>query len=341
MIARDTKTVDALEGELDGVARLTGTRRRAAFERMLSEYRPLPESERTIESHIQYNRLWQQQIARDPAGYDRQTALHDAVVERQTITDVLAAPDEAAFRKAVAGIAGIDRGAPRDVLERDLRAREKTLAEKIHAATDDIVPPSFLRGEHPTPHLWIVKVPFYTDIDDDAFLQAWQRGVERVWQVRDGEDEFRVEIVLTHVSPESLYGDGGVRPTKGDMIDLQAHVARFPQGGAVLTTGANMTRVTAGRCVALGPQDIAPHVLAHELGHILGFKDLYFRGYRDLGADGYEVMEVVAEPDDIMGAPGVGPVSRHHFDALLRGGAWRMPVQPDGQSWPSPPDILR
>ena len=66
--------------------------------------------------------------------------------------------------------------------------------------------------------------------------------------------------------------------------DLQAHIARFPRDGAVLTTGANLTHVTPGRCVVLGPQDIAPHVLAHELGHILGFKDMYFRGYRDLGA---------------------------------------------------------
>jgi hypothetical protein len=45
-------------------------------------------------------------------------------------------------------------------------------------------------------------------------------------------------------------------------------------------------------------------VLAHEFGHVLGLRDAYFRGYRDLGADGYQVMEVVADPDDIMGAPG-------------------------------------
>src|SRR5262249_8884747 len=137
------------------------------------------------------------------------------------------------------------------------------------------------------------------------------------------EDEFRLEVVLTRVSPASLYGAERDPPRKGDQIDLPAHIARFPQGGAVLTTGANLTRVTAGRCVALGPQDIAPHVLAHELGHILGFKDMYFRGYRDLGADGYEVMEIVAEPDDIMGAPGVGPVRRHHFDGLMRSGVWK------------------
>jgi hypothetical protein len=87
----------------------------------------------------------------------------------------------------------------------------------------------------------------------------------------------------------------------------------------VLTTGATTTHVTAGRCIALGPQEITPHTLAHEFGHILGFKDVYFRGYRDLGVDGYQVIEVVADLEDIMGAPGSGPVLRLHFERLIKG----------------------
>ncbi|HYY25615.1 MAG TPA: hypothetical protein VE689_09005, partial [Candidatus Udaeobacter sp.] len=51
--------------------------------------------------------------------------------------------------------------------------------------------------------------------------------------------------------------------------------------------------------------------------HILGFKDAYFRGYKDLGKDGFQVMEVVADPDDIMGAAGTGAVLRSHFEKLL------------------------
>jgi len=333
MIERELKKIDALVAELDRMSPMDPGRRRSACEKMVSDYLHLSEGQRTIDAHIQYNRLWQPAIARDKPVYDRLTALHDAVVERQAILDALGAADDAAFRRAVSGITGVDAGAARDALEVDLRGRERALAGEIHTATHDIAPPPFLRAEHPAPHLWILRVPFYTDIEDLDFVRSWQRAVEHVWQVRDQDDEFRVQIAMTYVSPERLYGeraecsgDRGARcvpPRKGEPIDLAAHVARFPTDGAVLTTGAISTHVTAGRCIALGPHDITPHVLAHEFGHVLGFKDIYFRGYRDLGADGYEVMEVVADPDDIMGAPGSGPVLRRHFERILADGARR------------------
>ncbi len=56
---------------------------------------------------------------------------------------------------------------------------------------------------------------------------------------------------------------------------------------------------------------------AHEFGHIFGFRDFYFRGYNDLGADGYLVMEAIAEPNDIMGAPEYGPVLRRDFEKVI------------------------
>jgi hypothetical protein len=72
---------------------------------------------------------------------------------------------------------------------------------------------------------------------------------------------------------------------------LPQHLARFPRDGAVLTTGALTTHFYRGPIV-LGSQEIAPSVLAHEFGHVLGFSDTYIRGYKDLGKNGFQVMEV-------------------------------------------------
>ena len=326
LIDRDRQKLDRLEAELDRLATLTATERKAAYEKMVADYRQLSQSQRTIDAHIQYNRLWQPAIANDKPGYDRQTALHNAVLERQAILDALGAADEATFRKALSGLKGIDGEKERDAVETELREHEKTLARAIHEATDHITPPPFLHIEHPAPHRWIVHVPFYTDIEDSEFIRSFQTAVESVWRLGDCDDEFAVQLSITYISATRLYRErpecGGngpsacLPPQKGEQLNLNAHVALFPKDGAVLTTGAISTHVT-GRAIALGPHDLAPHVLAHEFGHILGFKDVYFRGYQDLGADGYQVMEVVAEPEDIMGAPGNGRVLRHHFARII------------------------
>jgi hypothetical protein len=50
---------------------------------------------------------------------------------------------------------------------------------------------------------------------------------------------------------------------------------------------------------------------------MLGFKDGYFRGYRDQGSDGYEVLEVILDPDEVVCAPEHGRVRRQHFEQVL------------------------
>ena len=328
LIERESQKFEGLQAELDRMATLTRAERRAALEKIVAACPKLAEGQRTIDAHFQYNRLWQRAIADDRPGFDRQTALHDAVLERQAILDALSVADDAAFQKALSGIKGVDSAKAREVLEADLREREKTLAREIHRATDRIAPRPFLHVEHPAPRRWIVHVPFSTDIDDADFVQSFKTAIERVWHLREGGDEFSVQLSITHVPAARLYGErpecgqGHARcipPRKGEQIDVPQHMILFPEGGAVLTTGAISTHVT-GRAIVPGPHDIAPHVLAHEFGHILGFGDVYFRGYRDLGADGYQVMEVVADPDDIMGAPGTGPVLRRHFEKIIGNG---------------------
>ena len=91
----------------------------------------------------------------------------------------------------------------------------------------------------------------------------------------------------------------------------------------MLTTGVNRTYATVGRYVALGPGQISGNSLAHEFGHILGFIDGYFRGARDLGDAGYEILEISSDPEDIMAAPGNGAVLTAHAEQLLAAAAAR------------------
>ena len=207
---------------------LTATERKAAYEKMVADYRQLSQSQRMIDAHIQYNRLWQPAIANDKPGYDRQTALHNAVLERQAILDALSAPDEAAFHKALSGLTGIDGEKARDAVETELREREKALAREIHEATDHITPPPFLHIEHPTPHRWIVHVPFYTDIEDSEFIRSFKTAVESVWRLGDGDDEFSLSAGLNALA-SMLARDA--RQTRG------AAVLRGPSSGSAFSQG--------------------------------------------------------------------------------------------------------
>jgi tetratricopeptide (TPR) repeat protein len=177
-----------------------------------------------------------------------------------------------------------------------------------------------------------VTVPFYTDIEDRGFLDAIREAVEATWNgvgsSSNSNDVFRLVVSIESVSSEALYrgsagprrAQSGIVPKVGAHLDLERHVALFPPGRAILTTGASTLRWVGDRAIVLGPHDLSPHVLAHEVGHALGFPDAYFRGYRDLGSEGFEVSEL-SDLGDIMGAPGSGPVLPRHYHALIAGKA--------------------
>ena len=295
-ISREAEKLDSLEADFARARAAPASERRALYKKILDAYAALPDAQVEIDAHIQYNRLWQASIAANRALYDRQTQLEGDVLERQKIRDALAAG------KPLGGDAG------------SLRGREEALAREIHDATDEVVPPAFVRVEHPAPLRWIVRVPFITDIEDEKFLRAFQSAVEDSWRVTDGGVEYRAAISIDRISTLQLYEKSGTpRPKTGDAIDVSKHLALFPQGSARLTTGATTTHVEA-LAIVIGTNELRPHDLAHEFGHMLGFKDVYFRGYKDLGVEGFEVQEIVAETDDIMGA---GPVRKEHFTRLI------------------------
>ena len=296
LVERDSTRLDALEARLDDAARLTGEDRRREYEKLVDEYKKLLAGQKLIESTIQYNRLWQGEIVRHPRIYGDLTALHEAVLERQVLLDALPLGDEP--------------------IETDLRARVDALSRRIEEAIRKLPTPDFVRVDHPSPHRWVLRVPVYTDIADSAFVERFRVAIENVWQVRDGEDEFSVALDIHRLAPVELYPDGGL-PAPGTHIDLAEHLRRFPPGGMVLTTGATLT-YASGHSIILGPHAIGPSALVHEFGHMLGFKDGYFRGYRDRGPDGYEVLEVILDPDEIVSVPDYGRVRRQHFEQILQ-----------------------
>ena len=172
--------------------------------------------------------------------------------------------------------------------------------------------PKFIRVRRGTNRV-VLQVRIYTDIEDDAYLAQVRSVIEDAWRVEDGGTQYAVELDLRKTS---VYR-GNDAPARGEHINLENHIARFPNDGGVLTTGAEFTHGSVGHYVVLGPGDLAPKTLAHEFGHILGFTDGYIRGYSDLGERGFEIMELTAFFDDIMSAPREGHVQVTHFKLLM------------------------
>ncbi len=287
LISREMTNLDRLESDLAAASQNHAQASHAAYEAIVADYKKAVDHRRLIDADIDYNWLWQRQIAQDRGQFDRLTARLNAAVDKQS---------------------------------RSPSPESETQLISIDA-------PAFLSVDPPGGHLRIVTVPFYTDILDSLVVESFRRSVETHWRVQDGEDEYRVLLTITTIQPERLYcshhGDGKnpapacEPPAMGQHKNLDAHVSRFPADGAILTTGAESLQLIDGRAIVLGPHDVAPRTLAHEFGHVLGFPDANLRGYKDLGPDGFQVMELVTDFSDIMSSPGAGSVLARHFRSLI------------------------
>ena len=176
--------------------------------------------------------------------------------------------------------------------------------------------PAFVEVDRDASGRLVLHVPVYTDIRDEEFLGRAAAAIEGMWDVAESEGSFALDIAFKHLSAVDLYPDSDA-PAEGDPLEMSDHVSRFPPGGGVLTTGTETTHGFVGRYVALGPGDVSVRTLAHEFGHLLGFRDGYARGYRDLGEDGFEILEWTPAFDDIMIAPRQGKVLPTHFQLIL------------------------
>jgi hypothetical protein len=304
LIDNELLEITRSELELRRVAEMPSIERRPILERLAQEYEQQSRQLRNIHAHVQYNRLWQAAIASDRSGYDRETALLATVVEHQRISARL---DRMHSR--------VSLGAPLGIAELtgSLRKREALLNRRIDQTIGQVHSPNFIKLETLNSE-WIFHVPLFTDIKNHEYVTAVKEIIENTWQLKDGKNRYRVQLAITHISTEALYTDKD-KPNAGQAIEIGRHLERFPSGAAILTTGARTTHVQES-AIVLGPHPIAPQVLAHEFGHILGFRDRYVRGYKNLGEHGFQVVEVVADHGDIMAATAQGAVRRGHFLTL-------------------------
>jgi len=322
LIDQESVEITRAAADLERAKQANPGQGRAMLEKLARDYRRRRIAQDNIDAHIQYNRFWQATVAADRASYDRETLLHNEVVERLKIVNGLKVLD----RVTVGSQAGENASFELAQIAGNLRKREALLAGRISDAINQVRIPRFVITERLADE-WIFRVPVYTDIEDRDFVEAVKRSIESIWRLRAGQDSFRVDLNIVYVSSEELYPEG--RPANGTPISILRHVARFPASGAILTTGAQTTHVQ-NNAIVLGPHSVTPRLLAHEFGHILGFRDGYVRGYRNLRGDGFQIMEVISDPADIMAAPLSGMVLRSHFEALLRhaAGLPRSPSEP-------------
>jgi len=133
-----------------------------------------------------------------------------------------------------------------------------------------------------------LEIRITTDISDQRLIREFEGAIQTYWSAQS-------PIEITRVIWKYL-------PNNPNFTTLEEHLLRFPKNAAILTTGASTTRVHGGRAMILGPGTITPRILAHEVGHLLGLPDCYFRTLSFHPFRGVEIVEWENPffPDELM-----------------------------------------
>jgi hypothetical protein len=243
-----------------------------------------------LDDHIHYHAMWQQAAIDDAEFFARQNRIHERVVEWDRSRADLDPRASDSARLEIAELVAPFRPTPGLVIELDASGTR------------------------------VLRVALSTDITDAEFLERFRRAVLAAFSESSAARarRFRVELTIARIAPESLYPGGP--PAIGSAIDEKSHVALFPDGGLVLTTGAKHTHAFVGRYIQLGTEPTVKRTLAHEFAHLLGFKDAYLRAFEGTPEDpfGCVFVEWTGLRNDLMGSPSRGPVTVAMIDQLLQ-----------------------
>jgi hypothetical protein len=161
-----------------------------------------------------------------------------------------------------------------------------------------------------------LRVPVITDLRDETMLAMFRGAVEREWTAVAREHGLDLILDLRPMRDDEWLSPP---PPAGEVVDVTAHLKRFPAEALVLTTGAASMHAMLGRAIVLGGDPVRPRELAHEFGHLLGFQDAYLRTFEGQPSDPFGVVLVEWEGilPDLMGASSTGAVSASMIERLL------------------------
>lgn len=282
----------------------------ASLAGLVERHEQLADELTVLDEHLAYHEHWQAAVPEWPDWFARNARL------------------AARARRLPARIEDAEGGPEADAqAAAEADALRRGLVEELAPFS----PPQRLRLRRGADGWSVLRLPVLTDVDDEAFRRACEEALAE--HVNASEAARRARLRLEISWREHEHDEA---PLPGELVDVEAHRRRFPDGSLVLTSGAASTHAFTGRAVVLGPEPLRPRELAHELMHLVGFQDAYLRSHDGRSEDPFGVVltEWQGLSDDLMGSPDRGRFSEAMASALLSLPAEGLGASPGGSPGP-------